>query len=61
MLFYTSDITVLATITNDLGESTTVSISFRYAKRGLFKEEMEQQILASLNSLEHKIIKVRVH
>lgn len=63
MLFYTSDITVLATLINEIGEQTTISISFKYAKRGLFKEEMERQILAQFNSSEliHKIIKVRVH
>lgn len=62
MLFITSDIKVLATITNIEGETSTISIQFRTAKRGLFKEEMERQILQSLNKkVIKKIIKVRVH
>lgn len=63
MLFITSDIKVLATLTNEVGESITVSVQFRTVKRGLFKEEMERQILSQFNTRElvHKIIKVRVH
>lgn len=62
MLFITSDIKVLATITNIEGETSTISIQFRTAKRGLFKEEMERQILQMLNKkVIKKIIKVRVH
>lgn len=37
-----SDISILATITNSLGESATISVQFRTAKRGMFKEEMER-------------------
>jgi len=63
MLFITSDIKVLATLTNVAGEKVTVSVQFRTAKRGMFKEEMERQILESMNSngIVKKIIKVRVH
>lgn len=63
MLFITSDIKVLATLTNVAGEKTTVSVQFRTAKRGMFKEEMERQILKSMNDngIVKKIIKVRVH
>ena len=63
MLFITSDIKVLATITNVDGKTSTISVRFRTAKRGLFKEEMERQILESMNKNEivKKIIKVRVH
>lgn len=63
MLFITSDIKVLATLTNVAGEKVTVSVQFRTAKRGMFKEEMERQILKSMNSngIVKKIIKVRVH
>ena len=62
MLFITSDIKVLATITNVDGEKTVISYQFRTAKRGLFKEEMERQILESMNKgIVKKIIKVRVH
>lgn len=63
MLFITSDIKVLATLTNEVGESITVSVHFQHAKRGLFKEEMERQILSQFNTrgIVHKIIKVRVH
>ena len=62
MLFITSDIKVLATVTNTEGKSSTISVQFRTAKRGLFKEEMERQILESMNkNVVKKIIKVRVH
>lgn len=63
MLFITSDIKVLATLTNVDGEKTVISYQFRTAKRGMFKEEMERQILQSMNNgrVTKKIIKVRVH
>lgn len=62
MLFITSDIKVLATLTNVDGEKTVISYQFRTAKRGMFKEEMERQILKSMNKgIIKKIIKVRVH
>lgn len=62
MLFITSDIKVLTTLTNVDGEKTVISYQFRTAKRGLFKEEMERQILESMNkNVVKKIIKVRVH
>lgn len=63
MLFITSDIKILATLTNVDGEKTVISYQFRTAKRGMFKEEMERQILRTLNSngIVKKIIKVRVH
>ena len=63
MLFITSDIKVLATLTNVDGEKTVISYQFQTAKRGMFKEEMERQILQSINNsgLIKKIIKVRVH
>ena len=58
-----SDISILATVTNSLGESATISVQFRTAKRGMFKEEMERQILTSMNKsgIVKKITKVRVH
>lgn len=62
MLFITSDIKVLATLTNVDGEKTVISYQFQTAKRGMFKEEMERQILQSMNNSGiKKIIKVRVH
>ena len=63
MLFITSDIKILATLTNVDGEKTVISYQFRTAKRGMFKEEMERQILQSMNNgrVTKKIIKVRVH
>ena len=63
MLFITSDIKVLATLTNVEGEKTVIPYQFRTAKRGMFKEEMERQILKIMNSngIVKKIIKVRVH
>ena len=62
MLFITSNIKILATLTNVDGEKTVISYQFRTAKRGLFKEEMERQILESMNKNGvKKIIKVRVH
>ena len=63
MLFTISDIKVLATLTNVDGEKTIISVHLRTAKRGLFKEEIERQILESMNNsgIKKKIIKVRVH
>ena len=63
MLFITSDIKVLATLINVEGEKIVISYQFRTAKRGMFKEEMERQILQSMNNgrVTKKIIKVRVH
>ena len=63
MLFITSDIKVLATLTNVEGEKTVISYQFQTAKRGMFKEEMERQILNTMNNsgIVKKIIKVRVH
>ena len=54
---------VLATLTNVDGEKTVISYQFRTAKIGMFKEEMERQILKIMNSngIVKKIIKVRVH
>ncbi len=51
MLFITSDIKVLATLTNVDGEKTVISYQFRTAKRGMFKEEIERQILQSMNNI----------
>ena len=63
MLFITSDIKVLATLINVEGEETVISYQFRRAKRGMFKEEMEREILKTMNNsgIIKKIIKVRVH
>ena len=63
MLFIASDIKVLATFVNVEGDKTVISYQFRTAKRGMFKEEMERQILKIMNSngIVKKIIKVRVH
>ena len=62
MLFITSDIKVLATLTNVDGEKTVISYQFQTAKRGMFKEEMEREILKTMNKNGiKKIIKVRVH
>lgn len=63
MLFITSDIKGLATITDVDGKKTTISYQLRTAKKGLFKEEIARQILESMNKNEtvKKIIKVRVH
>ena len=63
MLFITSDIKVLVTLINVEGEKTVISYQFRTAKRGMFKEEMEREILNTMNNsgIIKKIIKVRVH
>lgn len=63
MLFITSDIKVLATLINVEGEKTVISYQFQTAKRGMFKEEMEREILKTMNNsgIKKKIIKVRVH
>ena len=56
-------IKVLATLVNVEGEKTVISYQFRTAKRGMFKEEMEREILKTRNNsgIIKKIIKVRVH
>lgn len=63
MLFVTSDIKVLATLTFANGNKQTLSIEFHTAKRGLFKEEMERFILKDMNQsgIINKVIKVHVH
>lgn len=63
MIFVTSDIKVLVTLTNDRGEKCTVSWRFRTARRGLFKEEMERMIMEELesNDFPERIVAVRVH
>lgn len=63
MIFITSDIQVLATLTNDRGEMCTVSWRFRTARRGLFKEEMERMIMQELaeSDFPERIVGVRVH
>lgn len=63
MLFVTSDIKVLATLTFANGHKQTLSIEFHTAKRGLFKEEMERFILEDMNQsgIRNKVIKVHVH
>ena len=63
MLFITSDIKVLATLTFANGNKQTLTIEFNTAKRGLFKEEMERFILKNMNQsgITNKVIKVHVH
>lgn len=57
-----TEIKVMATLTNEFGETMTVAMRVRRSKRGLFKEEIENQIMntINLNGIGVKIINVKV-
>lgn len=57
-----TEIKVMATLTNELGETMTVAMRVRRAKRGLFKEEIENQIMntINLNGIGVRIINVKI-
>ena len=57
-----TEIKVMATLTNEFGETMTVAMRVRRAKRGLFKEEIENQIMNTINSngIGVKIINVKI-
>lgn len=57
-----TEIKVMATLTNEFGETMTVAMRIRYAKRGLFKEEIENRIMNTINQngIGVKIINVKI-
>ena len=57
-----TEIKVMATLTNEFGETMTVAMRGRRAKRGLFKEEIENQIMNTINSngIGVRIINVKI-
>lgn len=58
-----TEIKVMATLTNEFGETMTVAMRVRRAKRGLFKEEIENQIMntINLNGIGVRIINVKIN
>ena len=57
-----TEIKVMATLTNEFDETMTVAMRVRRAKRGLFKEEIENQIMntINLNGIGVRIINVKI-
>ena len=57
-----TEIKVMATLTNEFGETMTVAMRVKRAKRGLFKEEIENQIMntINLNGIGVRIINVKI-
>lgn len=57
-----TEIKVMVTLTNEFGETMTVAMHVRRAKRGLFKEEIENQIMntINLNGIGVRIINVKI-
>ena len=57
-----TEIKVMANLTNELGETMTVAMRVRRAKRGLFKEEIEDQIMntINLNGIGVRIVNVKI-
>lgn len=57
-----TEIKVMVTLTNEFGETMTVAMRVRRAKRGLFKEEIENQIMNTINSndIGVRIINVKI-
>ena len=43
-MFTKSNINLLVTLTNEAGESETLKYSISYSRKGVFKENVEQQI-----------------
>lgn len=57
-----TEIKVMATLTNEFGETMTVAMCVRRAKRSLFKEEIENQIMntINMNGIGVRIINVKI-
>ena len=57
-----TEIKVMATLTYEFGETMTVAMRVKRAKRGLFKEEIENQIMntINLNGIGVRIINVKI-
>lgn len=56
-----SNINLLVTLTNAAGESETLKYSISYSRRGVFKENIEQQIYNSLKYIIPDLVSVKVH
>lgn len=56
-----SNINLLVTLTNEAGESETLKYSIQYSRRGVFKENIEQQIYNSLKFIIPDLVSVKVH
>ena len=56
-----SNINLLVTLTNEAGESETLKYSISYSRRGVFKENIEQQIYNSLKCIIPDLVSVKVH
>lgn len=56
-----SNINLLVTLTNVAGESETLKYSISYSRRGVFKENIEQQIYNSLKCIIPDLVSVKVH
>jgi hypothetical protein len=60
-MFTKSNINLLVTLTNEAGESETLKYSISYSRRGVFKENIEQQIYDSLKYIIPDLVSVKVH
>lgn len=63
LVFISSDIQLMVTITYSNGEKEILSMKFQTQKHGVFKEALERELLKKNNSdpFNKKIIKVRIH
>ena len=60
-MFTKSNINLLVTLTNEAGESETLKYSISYSRKGVFKENVEQQIYNSLKYIIPDLVSVKVH
>lgn len=60
-MFTKSNINILVTLTNEAGESETLKYSILYSRKGVFKENVEQQIYDSLKYIIPDLVSVKVH
>lgn len=60
-MFTKSNINLLVTLTNEAGESETLKYSISYSRKGVFKENVEQQIYDSLKYIIPDLASVKVH
>lgn len=60
-MFTKSNINLLVTLTNEAGESETLKYSISYSRKGVFKENVEQQIYDSLKYIIPDLVSVKVH
>ena len=60
-MFTKSNINLLVTLTNEAGKSETLKYSISYSRKGVFKENVEQQIYDSLKYIIPDLVSVKVH